>query len=107
MQTQRNAVQAEIGRKWGALPSHCERRHVEGYTTAGELAARYKVTRTTIRHWAKKGLLERLSCGERHRWYYRLPDGEGIAKGYGGPYAKPPHVLSAPICHLPEQGAVC
>ena len=94
-------------RKGRGLASHRERRHTDGYATAGELAARYKVTRTTIRLWAQKGLLERLSCGERHRWYYRLPAGECIAKGYGGPHAKPPQVLSAPICHSSEQGAVC
>ena len=89
------------------LASHRERRHTDGYATAGELAARYKVTRTTIRLWAQNGLLERSSCGERHRWYYRLPAGAGIAKGYGGPYAKPPQILPAPICHPSEQGAVC
>ncbi len=94
-------------RKGRGLASHRERRHTGGYATAGELAARYNVTRTTIRLWARKGLLERLSCGERHRWYYRLPSGAGIAKGYGGPYAKPPQILPAPIFHSSEQGAVC
>jgi hypothetical protein len=94
-------------RKGRGLTSHRERRRTEGYATAGELAARYNVTRTTIRLWARKGLLERLSCGERHRWYYRLPSGVSIAKGYGGPYAKPPQVLPAPISHSSEQGAVC
>src|SRR5262249_39270560 len=39
-------------------------RHVAGYGTARELAARYGVTRTTIRLWAQNGLLERSSCGE-------------------------------------------
>ena len=94
-------------RKGRGLASHRERRHTDGYATAGELGARYKVTRTTIRLWAQKGLLERLSCGERHRWYYRLPAGAGIAKGRGGPYPKPPQILPAPICHSSEQGAVC
>ena len=94
-------------RKGRGLASHRERRYTGGYATAGELAARYNVTRTTIRLWARKGLLERLSGGERHRWYYRLPSGAGIAKGYGGPYAKPPQILPAPIFHSSEQGAVC
>lgn len=93
-------------RKVRGLPSHRERRHFAGYATAGELAVLCGVTRTTIRHWAQNGLLERLSCGERHRWYYRLPDGVRIAKGYGGPYAKQPQVLPAPICHPSEPGAV-
>jgi hypothetical protein len=94
-------------RKGRGLASHRDRRHTDGYATAGELAARYDVTRTTIRLWARKGLLERLSCGERHRWYYRLPSGAGIAKGYGGLHAKPPQILPAPIFHSSEQGAVC
>jgi DNA invertase Pin-like site-specific DNA recombinase len=93
-------------RKGRGLPSHRERRHTAGYATAGELAVLYKVTRTTIRHWAQNGLLERSSCGERHRWYYRLPAGASIVKGYGGPYARPPQVLPAPICHPSEPGAV-
>jgi DNA invertase Pin-like site-specific DNA recombinase len=88
------------------LSSHYQRRHSTGYATAGELAALYHVTRTTIRHWAKCGLLERSSCGERHRWYYLLPIGVRIVKGYGGPYAKPPQILPAPICHSSEPGAV-
>jgi DNA invertase Pin-like site-specific DNA recombinase len=93
-------------RKGHGLSSHRQRRHSGGYATAGELAALYSVTRTTIRHWAKKGLLERSSCGDGHRWYYRLPTGARIVKGYGGPYAKPPQLLPAPICHLSKPGAV-
>lgn len=94
-------------RKGRGLASHRQRRHADGYATAGELAARCQVIRTTIRLWAQKGLLERSSCSERHRWYYRLPVGAGIAKGYGGPHAKPPQILPAPIFHSSEQGAVC
>lgn len=93
-------------RKGHGLHSHRQRRHTAGCATAGELAALYGVTRTTIRNWAQNGLLERSSCGESHRWYYRLPAGASIAKGYGGPYAKPPQVLPAPICHSSEPGAV-
>lgn len=93
-------------RKGRGLPSHCERRHTGGYATAGELATLYKVTRTTIRYWAQSGLLERSSCGKRHRWYYRLSAGASIVKGYGGPYARPPQILPAPICHPSEPGAV-
>ena len=66
----------------------------------------YNVTRTTIRHWAQKRLLERSSCGEHHRWYYRLPIGMRIVKGYGGPYARPPQILPASICHPAEPGAL-
>ena len=40
-------------RKGRSLPSHRKHRDASGYTTAGELAARYNVTRTTIRHWAQ------------------------------------------------------
>lgn len=93
-------------RKGRGLSSHRERRHTGGYATAGELAVLYNVTRTTIRHWAQKGLLERASCGEHHRWYYRLPTGMRIVKGYGGPYARPPQILPAPICHSAEPGAL-
>jgi hypothetical protein len=57
------------------------------------------VMRTTIRHWAQTGLLERFSCGYRHRWYYRVPAGVNIVKGYGAPHAKPPKIVPAPICH--------
>jgi len=90
-------------RKVRGLPSHRERRHFAGYATAGELAVLCGVTRTTIRHWAQNGLLERLSCGERHRWYYRLPDGVRIAKGYGGPYAKQPQVPQHQSAIRPNQ----
>ena len=93
-------------RKGSGLASHRQRRQTEGYATAGELAARYKVTRATIRLWAHKGLLERSSCGQRHRCYYRLPAGGTITKGYGGPHAKPPQIVPAPIFHPSEQGAV-
>jgi hypothetical protein len=67
-------------RKGRNLRSHRARRDASGYATAGDLAARYNVTRTTIRHWAKNGLLERFSCGHRHRWYYRVPVGVDILK---------------------------
>jgi hypothetical protein len=93
-------------REGRALRSHLERRHAGGYATAGELAARYNVTRTTIRHWALAGLLERFSCGRRHRWYYRVPAGADIVKGYGGPHAKPPRIVPAPTCNSSELGAV-
>jgi hypothetical protein len=93
-------------RKGRNLRSHRARRDASGYATAGELAARYNVTRTTIRHWAKNGLLERFSCGHRHRWYYRVPVGVDIIKGYGGPHAKPPRIEPAPTCHSSEHGAV-
>jgi len=93
-------------RKGRNLRSHRERRDASGYATAGELAARYNVTRTTIRHWAQNGLLERFSCGHRHRWYYRVPVGADIVKGYGGPHAKPPRIVPAPTCHSSEHGAV-
>ncbi|HEX3396295.1 MAG TPA: recombinase family protein [Steroidobacteraceae bacterium] len=91
-------------RKGHDLRSHRERRNAGGYLTAGELAARYSVTRTTIRHWAQNGLLERFSCGNRHRWYYRLPVGTEVVKGYGGPHAKPPRIV--PICNSSEHGVV-
>jgi DNA invertase Pin-like site-specific DNA recombinase len=93
-------------RKGRGLRSHRQRRHAGGFATAGELAARYNVTRTTIRHWAQTGLLERFSCGQRHRWYYRVPAGADIVKGYGGPHAKPPKIVPAPICNSSEPGAV-
>jgi DNA invertase Pin-like site-specific DNA recombinase len=93
-------------RKGRALRSHYKRRHAGGYATAGELAARYNVSRTTIRDWAQAGLLERFSCGKRHRWYYRVPAGADILKGYGGPYAKPPRIVPAPTCNSSEPGAV-
>jgi DNA invertase Pin-like site-specific DNA recombinase len=93
-------------RRGRALPSHHQRRQSAGYATAGELAERYNVTRTTIRSWALNGLLERFSCGHRHRWYYRVAAGSDIVKGYGGPYAKKPHIVPAPICNSSEVGAV-
>jgi len=93
-------------RKGRSLPSHRQRRYSAGYATAEELAARHGVTRTTIRHWALQGLLERSSCGKRRRWYYRLPPGTRIVKGFGGPHAKPPQFLPAPISHSNEPGAV-
>jgi DNA invertase Pin-like site-specific DNA recombinase len=93
-------------RKGRGLRSHRERRRADGYATAGELAARYNVTRTTIRYWAQHGLLERCSCGHSHRWYYRIPVGAVIVKGYGGPYAKPACIVPAPICNSSESGAV-
>lgn len=93
-------------RKGRGLRSHRERRRGGGYATAGELAARYNVSRTTIRDWAQLGLLERCSCGESHRWYYRVPADAVIVKGYGGPYAKPARIVPAPICHSSEHGAV-
>lgn len=93
-------------RKGRNLHSHRERRDASGYATAGELATRYNVTRTTIRHWAQSGLLERCSCGHRHRWYYRVPVGADIVKGYGGPHAKPPRIVPALTCHSSEHGAV-
>jgi len=101
-------TKSQIGaiRKGHDLRSHGQRRRIAGYATAGELAARYHVTRTTIRHWAQNGLLERISCGKRHRWYYRLLAGTGIVKGYGGPYARRPRVVSTPICNSSEHGAV-
>ena len=77
-----------------------------GYATAGELAARFLVNRVTIRDWARKGLLECSSRSDPRRGYYRLPTGATIVKGYGGPHAKPPQILLAPICHTPEPGAV-
>jgi hypothetical protein len=40
-------------RKGRGLSSHRERRHTAGYTTAGELAALYKVTRTTRRAYGR------------------------------------------------------
>jgi DNA invertase Pin-like site-specific DNA recombinase len=93
-------------RKGRNLHSHRERRDASGYATAGELATRYNVTRTTIRHWAQSGLLQRCSCGHRHRWYYRVPVGADIVKGYGGPHAKPPRIVPALTCHSSEHGAV-
>jgi hypothetical protein len=93
-------------RKGRALRSHRKRRLADGYATAGELAARYNVTRTTIRYWALTGLLERSSCGKRHRWYYRVPAGADILKGYGGPYAKPAQIVPASTCNAREPGAV-
>jgi len=86
-------------RKSHNLRSHSERRRSNGYGTAGELAVRYDVTRTTIQYWAQKGLLERSSCGKRHRWYYRIPEGVDIIKGYGGPHAKPARAVPTPICN--------
>ena len=106
----RNApfTKGQIGnvRKGRDLRSHRERRHSDGYATAGELAARFLVNRVTIRHWAQKGLLECSSRSDPRRGYYRLPAGATIVKGYGGPHAKPPQILLAPICHTPEPGAV-
>ena len=87
-------------RKSHNLRSHVERRRINGYGTAGELAARYNVTRTTIQYWALNGLLERSSCGKRHRWYYRIPEGVDIVKGYGGPHAKPPRIVPTPHLQL-------
>jgi DNA invertase Pin-like site-specific DNA recombinase len=80
-------------RKGHNLRSNCERRRANGYATVGELALRHNVTRTTIGYWAQKGLLERSSCGKRHRWYYRIPEGADIVKGYGGPHAKPARIV--------------
>ena len=93
-------------RKGRGLPSHDARRHAAGYATAGELAERFNVNRVTIRYWAQSGLLERSSCGKRHRGYYRMPAGASIVKGNGGPYPRPPQILPAPICHSSEPGAV-
>jgi DNA invertase Pin-like site-specific DNA recombinase len=93
-------------RKGHSLRPHRERRQAAGYATAGQLATRYDVTRTTIRHWAQNGLLERSTCGKRHRWYYRLPVGARIVKGNGGPYARQPQIMHASTCHSSEQGAV-
>jgi len=93
-------------RKGRALRSHRERRNTDGYATAGELATRYNVTRTTIRQWAITGLLERFSCGKQHRWYYRVPAGADIVRGYGGPYAKPAQIVAASNCNSSEPGAV-
>jgi DNA invertase Pin-like site-specific DNA recombinase len=92
-----------IGR---GLQSHQQRRLSSGYATSGELAQRYKVTRTTIRLWALAGLLERSSCGHRRRWYYRLPAGRDIIKGFGGPHARQPQIVPASMCNSSEQGAV-
>lgn len=92
-------------RKGRGLPSHHQRRLTAGYATAGELARRYEVTRTTIRAWGLTGLLERLR-GHRRRWYYRVPPGTDIVKGYGGPYAKQPQLMPAPICDASEPGAI-
>lgn len=93
-------------RKGRNLRSHRERRRADGYATAGELAARYNVTRTTIRYWAQHGLLERCSCGHRHRWYYRVPVDAVIVRGYGGPYAKSARLVPTPICNSSKRGAV-
>jgi len=93
-------------RQGHGLRPHCERRLAAGYATAGQLAVRYGVTRTTVRLWAQNGLLERSSCGDGHRWYYRLPAEDTIVKGHGGPHAKRPQMLPASICHSSEQGAV-
>lgn len=93
-------------RKGRALRSHHARRTTHGYATAGELATRYNVTRTTIRHWAITGLIERFSCGKRHRWYYRVPAGADIVRGCGGPYAKPPQIVASSTCNSSEPGAV-
>jgi DNA invertase Pin-like site-specific DNA recombinase len=94
-------------RKSHNLRPHCERRRANGYGTAGELAIRYNVARTTIDQWAQNGLLERTSCGKRHRWYYRIPEGADIVKGSGGPHAKPPQIVSTPpICNSSEHGAI-
>src|SRR5262249_10726506 len=93
-------------RKSHNLRSHSDRRRAKGYGTAGELAVRYDVTRTTIRQWAQKGLLERSSCGKRHRWYYRIPEGADIVKGYGGPHGKSPQIVPTPICNSCEHGAI-
>jgi hypothetical protein len=80
-------------RKGHGLRPYYERRHAGGYATAGQLAARYGVSRTTIRHWAQNELLGRSSCSDGHRWYYRLPAGGTIVRGYGGPHAKQPQIL--------------
>ena len=93
-------------RKGRDLPSHQVRRLADGYATSGELAARYNVTRTTIHYWAQHGLLERFSCGHRHRSYYRVPPEAVIVKGHGGPYAKPARIVPAPTCNSSEHGAV-
>jgi DNA invertase Pin-like site-specific DNA recombinase len=93
-------------RKGRALRSHRARRNTDGYATAGELATRYNVTRTTIRHWAITGLIERFSCGKRHRWYYRVPAGADIVRGYGGPNAKPAQIVAASTCNSSEPGAI-
>jgi DNA invertase Pin-like site-specific DNA recombinase len=101
-------TKCQIGtvRKGRGLRSHHARRGANGYAMAGDLAARYAVTRTTIRHWAQTGLLERSSCGHRRRWYYRVPAAAAIVKGYGGPYAKQPRIVPAPICNSSQLGAV-
>lgn len=93
-------------RKGHSLPSHDARRHAAGYANATELAARYNVNRATIRLWARNGLLERVSSGNRHRGYYRLPAGARIVKGNGGPHPRPPRILPAPICQSSEPGAM-
>jgi DNA invertase Pin-like site-specific DNA recombinase len=89
-------------RKGRGLRSHRERRRADGYATAGELAARYNVTRTTIRYWAQHGLLERWSCGHRHRWYYHVPVDAVIVRGYGGPYAKSARLVPTPSATRPN-----
>jgi DNA invertase Pin-like site-specific DNA recombinase len=93
-------------RRGHGLRSHRARRLADHYESVGVLAARHHVTRTTIRLWAKNGLLERSSCGPRHRWYYRLPSGTAIVKGNGGPYPRQPRIVPAPNCNSSERGAI-
>lgn len=88
------------------LSSHLQRRGNDGFALVGELAARYSVSRTTIREWANTGLLERSSCGQGRRWYYRIPSNGVIVKGNGGPYAKSPRLVTSPTCHSYETGVV-
>jgi DNA invertase Pin-like site-specific DNA recombinase len=93
-------------RRGHGLRSHRLRRLADRYETVGVLAARYHFTRTTIRLWAKNGLLERSSCSARHRWYYRLSPGTSIVKGNGGPYPRRPRIVPAPNCNSSETGAI-
>jgi DNA invertase Pin-like site-specific DNA recombinase len=67
------------------LPSHHERLRMRGMLTTRELADHFRVSDSTIRKWAKEGLIKNRYPYSRISALWELPAGYTIVRGKSGP----------------------
>ena len=80
------------------LPSLKERLLTAGMLTGKQVAARLRVSRTTLGEWRRAGKIQARICNDRGEWLYRLPDGSPTTP----PAPDSPHATD----NSPARGAV-